>query len=78
MEAASIRGSEARTNPLKGELIYAALADDAFRFDGSAPHAAADRERPLLGRDDAVREGGPGSLDAILAEPDAAWPDGTS
>ena len=59
-------------------MIYAALAGDAFRFDAS------DLMPPPVGNDlfwDAMmryaREG-PDSLDAILAELDAAWPDDTS
>jgi DNA-binding SARP family transcriptional activator/ABC-type glycerol-3-phosphate transport system substrate-binding protein len=59
----------------QAELIYAALADDAFRFDAS------DLMPPPVGNDlfwDAMmryaREG-PESLEAILAELDAAWPD---
>jgi serine/threonine protein kinase/ABC-type glycerol-3-phosphate transport system substrate-binding protein len=69
----------------QAELIYDALADDTFRFDGS------DLMPPPIGGP--LEEGdvglfwnammryaaeGPGSLDAILAELDAAWPDDTS
>ena len=59
----------------QAEIIYAALADDTFRFDGS------DMMPQSIGADlfwDAMmrfaREG-PESLDGILAELDAAWPD---
>jgi len=54
--------------------IYAALADDTFRFDAS------DLMPPVIGADlfwkDMMRyaQEGPGSLDAILTELDAAWP----
>ena len=58
--------------------FFVALADDAFRFDAS------DLMPPPVGNDlfwDAMmrysREG-PGSLDEILNELDAAWPDDTS
>ena len=61
----------------QAELIYAALADDTFRFDGS------DLMPPEIGADlfwDAMmryaREG-PESLDSILSELDAAWPEDT-
>jgi len=59
----------------QAELIYAALADDTFRFDGS------DLMPQPIGADlfwDAMMRyasEGPESLDAILAELDAAWPD---
>jgi DNA-binding SARP family transcriptional activator/ABC-type glycerol-3-phosphate transport system substrate-binding protein len=59
----------------QAELIYTALADDTFRFDGS------DLMPPEIGTDafwDAMirfAEEGPQSLDSILAELDAAWPD---
>jgi DNA-binding SARP family transcriptional activator/ABC-type glycerol-3-phosphate transport system substrate-binding protein len=59
----------------QAELIYAALADDTFRFDGS------DLMPQPIGEDlfwDAMMRyatEGPESLDAILAELDAAWPD---
>jgi len=56
-------------------FIYAALADDAFRFDAS------DLMPPPIGNDlfwaammRYAREG-PESLESILAELDAAWPD---
>jgi serine/threonine protein kinase/ABC-type glycerol-3-phosphate transport system substrate-binding protein len=62
----------------QAKIIYAALADDTFRFDGS------DLMPPPVGNDlfwDAMmryaREG-PSSLDSILTELDAAWPDDTN
>ena len=59
----------------EAELVYAALATDTFRFDAS------DLMPPEIGSDlfwkDMMRyaEEGPSSLDSILAELDAAWPD---
>jgi alpha-glucoside transport system substrate-binding protein len=59
----------------QAELIQAALAADAFRFDAS------DLMPPEIGTglfwDSMMRYAreGPQSLDAILAELDAAWPD---
>jgi DNA-binding SARP family transcriptional activator/ABC-type glycerol-3-phosphate transport system substrate-binding protein len=59
----------------QAKFIYAALADDAFRFDAS------DLMPPPVGNDlfwDAMMRyatEGPESLDAILSELDAAWPD---
>jgi alpha-glucoside transport system substrate-binding protein len=56
-------------------FIYAALADDAFRFDAS------DLMPPPIGNDlfwaamMRYATEGPESLDSILAELDAAWPD---
>ncbi|HET7236898.1 MAG TPA: extracellular solute-binding protein, partial [Actinomycetota bacterium] len=61
----------------QAELIQAALAADAFRFDAS------DLMPPNIGAglfwDSMMRYAreGPDSLDAILAELDAAWPDDT-
>ena len=59
----------------QAELIYAALADDTFRFDGSDLMPPEIGTESVLGRDDPLRGGGPESLDSILAELDAAWPD---
>jgi alpha-glucoside transport system substrate-binding protein len=62
----------------QAELIAKALAADTFRFDAS------DLMPPEVGQDlfwDAMvryLDEGPGSLDAILSELDAAWPDDTS
>ncbi len=59
----------------QAELINDALASDAFRFDAS------DLMPPPIGNDlfwgamMRYAEEGPESLDAILAELDAAWPD---
>ena len=59
----------------QAELLDAALAADTFRFDGS------DLMPPPIGNgmfwDAMIRymEEGPDSLDTILAELDAAWPD---
>jgi alpha-glucoside transport system substrate-binding protein len=59
----------------QAELIQAALAADAFRFDAS------DLMPPEIGAglfwDSMMRYAreGPESLDSILAELDAAWPD---
>ena len=58
----------------EAKLVGAALASDTFRFDAS------DLMPPEIGADlfwrDMMRyaEEGPGSLDAILTELDAAWP----
>jgi ABC-type glycerol-3-phosphate transport system substrate-binding protein len=60
----------------QAELLHAALEADGFRFDAS------DLMPPEIGADrfwDAMLtylEEGPESLDRILAELDAAWPDG--
>ncbi len=60
----------------QAELLHAALEADGFRFDAS------DLMPPEIGADrfwDAILtylEEGPESLDRILAELDAAWPDG--
>jgi alpha-glucoside transport system substrate-binding protein len=59
----------------QAELIYAALEDDTFRFDASdlmPPEIGADLFWKAMMR--YAREG-PASLDAILAELDAAWPE---
>jgi alpha-glucoside transport system substrate-binding protein len=63
-------------------LIYEALADDAFRYDASdlmPPPIGAPLEEGDVGLfwNAMMRYAaeGPGSLDAILAELDAAWPD---
>jgi alpha-glucoside transport system substrate-binding protein len=59
----------------QAELINAALADDAFRFDAS------DLMPPPIGDDlfwaamMTYATEGPERLDAILAELDVAWPD---
>ena len=59
----------------QARIVYAALADDTFRFDGS------DLMPPPIGQglfwDAMMRYAteGPERLDAILAELDAAWPD---
>ena len=66
----------------QAELIQAALAADAFRFDASdlmpppvgAPEAEGDIGRFWAAMMRYATEG-PDSLDAILAELDAAWPD---
>ena len=56
------------------KIIYAALADDTFRFDAS------DLMPPPIGTDlfwaamMRYATEGPSSLDAILANLDAAWP----
>jgi ABC-type glycerol-3-phosphate transport system substrate-binding protein len=58
----------------QAELINAALAEDTFRFDASdlmPPEIGADLFWKAMMR--YAREG-PASLDAILAELDAAWP----
>jgi alpha-glucoside transport system substrate-binding protein len=58
-------------------VIYAALADDAFRFDASdvmPPEIGADLFWKAMMR---YATEGPSSLDAILSELDAAWPDDT-
>jgi alpha-glucoside transport system substrate-binding protein len=62
----------------QAELLQAALSADAYRFDASdlmPPQIGADRFWDAMV--DYVREG-PDSLDRILAELDAAWPDDTS
>ncbi len=59
----------------QAEIIDAALADDAFRFDASdlmPPEIGADLFWKAMMR---YAEEGPASLDAILTELDAAWPD---
>jgi alpha-glucoside transport system substrate-binding protein len=62
----------------QAELLEAALAADTFRFDAS------DLMPPPIGNGvfwDAMItyfDEGPESLDQILAEIDAAWPDDTS
>ena len=66
----------------QAELIQAALGADAFRFDASdlmpppvgAPEAEGDIGRFWAAMMRYATEG-PDSLDAILAELDAAWPD---
>jgi alpha-glucoside transport system substrate-binding protein len=76
--SANQRFDAARYGPFErrqAELIYAALADDTFRFDGS------DLMPQEIGAElfwDAMMRfatKGPESLDAILAELDAAWPE---
>jgi alpha-glucoside transport system substrate-binding protein len=62
----------------QAELLQAALSADAYRFDASdlmPPQIGADRFWDAMV--DYVREG-PDSLDRILAELDAAWPDDAS
>ncbi len=60
----------------QAEVVYASLATDTFRFDGS------DLMPPVIGHDlfwkamMTYMAEGPESLDRILAELDAAWPDG--
>ncbi len=76
--SANRRFNRSRYDPFwrrQAELLDTALANDTFRYDGS------DLMPPPIGNGmfwDAmiryVREG-PGSLDAILADLDAAWPD---
>ena len=59
----------------QAEIINTALTADAFRFDASdlmPPEIGADLFWKAMMR--YAREG-PGSLDAILAQLDAAWPD---
>ena len=62
----------------RAEALHAALSSDTFRFDAS------DLMPPPIG-DQAFFQAmmtyvaeGPDSLDRILAELDAAWPDDTS
>jgi alpha-glucoside transport system substrate-binding protein len=62
---------------LQAKLIYAALADDAFRLDASdlmPPEIGADLFWKAMMRYAAE---GPESLDEILTELDTAWPDDT-
>jgi alpha-glucoside transport system substrate-binding protein len=59
----------------QAEVINAALAADAFRFDASdlmPPEIGADLFWKAMMR---YAQEGPSSLDSILSELDAAWPD---
>ena len=59
---------------VQAELVYAAMGSDTFRFDAS------DLMPPEIGEDlfwkamMTYAAEGPGSLDRLLTELDAAWP----
>jgi hypothetical protein len=61
----------------QAELLRAALAADAYRFDASDLMPPPVGDRVFFDAMMTYLAEGPGSLDRILAELDAAWPDDT-
>ena len=62
----------------QAEAFQAALASGAFRFDASDLMPPPIGDRVFFDAMMTYLADGPGSLDRILAELDAAWPDDTS
>ena len=63
---------------LRAEALHAALAADTFRFDASDLMPPEVGSRAFFDAMMTYVAEGPGSLDRILTELDAAWPDDTS
>jgi alpha-glucoside transport system substrate-binding protein len=61
----------------QAEALQAALESDAFRFDASDLMPSPIGDRMFFGAMMTYLAEGPGSLDRILTELDAAWPDDT-